>query len=427
MDAMVREDIDYLLTKPNFSRLMKKRAEVTLVRSVYPSSTYPAHTSILTGCNPGKHGIRTNTPLKTYDDHYPHWYLYCKSIRTEDLFAAAKRAGCTTASVFWPITGCNPNIDHVIDEYFLFFKEENPLETFTRLGADEVAIEAIRENLSLLPHRDPETRELNRDFDDFIMGCTCSLIRSAQPDVLLVHNCRLDTLRHSNGVFNEAVTAGLDQTDLWLGDVIHAMEDAGVYENTNFVILSDHGQMDLSRKVSLNALLVQEGFIDLAPDGQLYDWRAFAQSGGMSAAVYLDDPENKDLYQHVQAYLQKLVDEKVWGFTKVYTIPELQEKYGTYGPFSFMVATDGQTAVLENLTGPALTQIDLSDCRTGSATHGYEPEFGPQPVFLGRGPAFKEGAVLAQARLIDEAPTLARILGQEMSQAEGRCLEELLK
>jgi predicted AlkP superfamily pyrophosphatase or phosphodiesterase len=259
------------------------------------------------------------------------------------------------------------------------------------------------------------------------MGCTCSLIRSAQPDVLLVHNCRLDTLRHSNGVFNEAVTAGLDQTDLWLGDVIHAMEDAGVYENTNFVILSDHGQMDLSRKVSLNALLVQEGFIDLAPDGQLYDWRAFAQSGGMSAAVYLDDPENKDLYQHVQAYLQKLVDEKVWGFTKVYTIPELQEKYGTYGPFSFMVATDGQTAVLENLTGPALTQIDLSDCRTGSATHGYEPELGPQPVFLGRGPAFKEGAVLAQARLIDEASTLARILGQEMSQAEGRCLEELLK
>ena len=106
---------------------------------------------------------------------------------------------------------------------------------------------------------------------------------------------------------------------------------------------------------------------------------------------------------------------------------QLREKYGTYGPFSFMVATDGQTAVSEKLTEPAFTQIDLSDYRTGSATHGYEPELGPQPVFLGRGPAFKEGAVLPLARLIDEAPTFARILGQEMPQAEGRCLEELLR
>ena len=427
MDAMVREDIAYLMTKPNFSKLMAKRAEVTHVRSVYPTSTYPAHTSIMTGCNPGKHGIRTNVPLKIVDDHYPHWYLFSKSIRTEDIFAAAKRAGCTTASVFWPITGCNPNIDHIIDEYFLFFPEEEPLETFRRLGADKEALRAIQENLDLLPIRDPETRKLNRDFDDFIMGCTCSLIRNAQPDVLFVHNCRLDTLRHSNGVFHENVIKGLDQTDLWLGDVMQAMEDAGVYEDTNFVILSDHGQMDLTQRVSLNTLLVRGGFIDLTPKGLMYDWRAFAQSNGMSATVYLHDPDDEALYQQVHAYLQKLVDEKTWGFTKVYTACQLREKYGTYGPFSFMVATNGQTAVSEKLTEPAVIQIDLSDYRTGSATHGYEPELGPQPVFLGRGPAFKEGAVLSQAWLIDEAPTFARILGQDMPQAEGHCLEALLR
>ena len=201
MDAMVHEDVAYLMTKPNFAKIMEKRAEVERVRSVYPTSTYPAHTSILTGCYPGAHGIRTNVPFKTIRDGYPHWYLYSKSIRTEDLFAAAKRAGCTTASVFWPITGKNPNIDHNIDEYFLFFTEEDPLVTYERLGADQVALDAIRENLSRLPVRDPVTNQTDRTFDDFIMGCTCSLIRSAQPDVLLVHNCCLDTLRHRNGIF----------------------------------------------------------------------------------------------------------------------------------------------------------------------------------------------------------------------------------
>lgn len=426
MDAMVHEDVAYLMTKPNFARIMEKRAEIEHVRSVYPTSTYPAHTSILTGCFPGVHGIRTNVPFKTYRDGYPHWYLYSKSIRAEDLFAAAKRAGCSTASVFWPITGKNPNIDHNIDEYFLFFTEEDPLVTFERLGADQVALDAIRENLSLLPVRDPVTNQTDRTFDHFIMGCTCSLIRNAQPDVLLVHNCCLDTLRHRNGVFCDAVTAGLDETDRWLGDVIEAMEEAGVYEQTNFVILSDHGQMDIYRWVSLNALLVQEGFIDLRPDGSLYDWRAFAQSNGMSATIYLVDPEDPVLYRQVEKYLQRLIEEKKWGFTKLYTKEELSEKYSTYGPFSFMLATDGHTTLVEDWDGEVFREKDLTDYRTGNATHGYEPELGPQPVFLAHGPAFREGAVLPHARLIDEAPTLASILGQTMSQAQGRVLRELL-
>ena len=59
--------------------------------------------------------------------------------------------------------------------------------------------------------------------------------------------------------------------------------------------------------------------------------------------------------------------------------------------------------------------------------HGHTPERGPQPVFLAHGPAFKEGAVLKNAKLVDIAPTLAAVLGQTMPEADGRCLTELLK
>ena len=55
-DALVREDIAYLETKPNFSRIMAGRAEVTHVKSVYPALTYPAHATLITGCRPGRHG-----------------------------------------------------------------------------------------------------------------------------------------------------------------------------------------------------------------------------------------------------------------------------------------------------------------------------------------------------------------------------------
>ena len=425
LDALVHEDIPYLMTKPNFAAIMEKRAEVERVRSVFPAITYPAHTTLMTGCNPGKHGIYNNTPLFVHADGKTHWYLDSNAVRVEDLFAAAKRAGCTTASVYWPITGNNPNIDYIINEYFFFYPEEDSLEAFKKMGANEEAIKAIQENREELEGRRQKLE--GRSYDQFLMDCACSLIRNVQPDVMLVHNCLPDSARHRHGVFSKGLEEALDQADQQLGEVVAAMKEAGVYDETNFIILSDHGQIDKEKRCHLNTLLAEGGFIDIAPDGTLYDWRAFAQSNGMSASVYLRDNDNKRLYEEVYAYLQKLVDEKKWGLTKVYTTEEAKEKYGTYGPFAFMLGTDGKTSLNQSLAKEAI-EFYYEDQQGGlHGAHGHEPELGPQPVFLAHGPAFKEGAVLPRAELCDIAPTLARVLGQTLPEAEGKVLTELLK
>lgn len=430
MDAMVREDVAYLETKPNFSKIMAKRAEVTGVRSVYPASTYPAHTTLQTGCYPGKHGVRMNFQLKTVDDKIPHWARFSDDIEVETVFAAAKRAGCTTASVYWPITGSNPDIDYIINEYFFYYPGERDRveEVFAGMGANEDALQAVRENLHLFPGkraaRNPGRLSPENVFDDFIMGCTCSLIRRVRPDVMLVHNCWLDSLRHTYGVFNENVTAGLDATDAWLGDVIAAMEEAGVWEQTNFVILSDHGQRDYDRLVKLNVLLQQGGFQELAPDGTIYNWKAYAQSNGKSSTVFLADNTSEKLYRRVHDYLKQLQAEGKWGIETVHTGEELKERYGQYGPYSFMVEADEETEFVNDLTGPIIVRLPEGQVK---GAHGYEPEKGPQPVFMGHGPAFREGAVISRAEMVDIAPTLAKILGQEMPRADGRCLTELLR
>jgi len=425
MDAMVHEDVALLMGKPNFSKIMARRAEVEQVRSVYPASTYPAHTTLMTGCWPGKHGMWANFPLKTVDDHISHWPLYHKLIEAEDLFAAAKRAGCSTAAVYWPITACNPNIDHIINEYFFFYKgeRENIGKVFEKMGADAAAIQAVEENLHRFPWK--YGGELRREilFNDFITGCTCSLIRNVQPDVMLTHNCWLDSLRHAYGVFDEKVIAGLDDMDEWLGEIIEAMEEAGVYEDTNFVILSDHGQRDYNRIVSLNVLLERGGFIDLAPNGTIYDWRAYAQSNGRSSTVYLADGGNEKLYGRVYDYLRKLQEEQIWGIETIHTKDELLTRYGQRGPYSFMIESDENTEFENAWSGEPLRT--LADNRVKGA-HGYEPEKGPQPVFLAHGPAFKEGAVIPRADMVDIAPTLAGVLGETMPEADGRCLNELL-
>lgn len=423
MDAMVREDVEVMLNKPNFRRIMEKRAEVDKVCTVYPASTYPAHTSLMTGCYPKKHGVYANFPVSTWQDGISHWPLYHTSVFCQDIFAVAKAAGLTTASVFWPITGCNPNIDHVINEYFFYYPQQRDQveETFAQQGADQVALQAVRENMHLFPGPEPGQTTIDGLFDHFIMGCTCSLIRNASPDLLMVHNCLLDTYRHKCGVFGPLIPGVLDQMDLWLGDVIAVMEDAGVYEHTDFVILSDHGQREYTKRVNINALLREGGFLQVAPDGTLYEWQAFGQSNGHSITIYLRDHSNQKLYDRVYTYLKALQETGEYGIEKIFTLPELEAQYGQKGPYSFMLEAAEGYGFSAKFTGDAFGPEKLY------CGHGYQPEKGPQPIFMAHGPSFRDGAVVARTNIVDIAPTLAATFGQTLSDADGKVLETLLK
>ena len=429
IDSLVAEDLERMKCMPNFSRLFKDAARVNEIHGIYPSLTYPAHVTMMTGCRPGKHGLFTNDEM-CLTGGPTRWHYYSSVIRVEDIYAAAKRAGCTTASVFWPVTGGNPNIDWLLNEYCF---DDVPIrdveEAYARMGANEETLRIVRENQALLPWDRVNSHgqfRVKDEFDDFLMACACSLIRKHQPDLMLIHNCLIDTLRHACGVFNDAVTFGLAQVDFWLGDMIRAMEDAGTPEDTNFILVSDHGHMNYTRRNHINVLLRREGFLDVDSEEKITGWQAFAQSNGMSSAVVMKDPEDRKTYERLGNLLRRLADEGVWGFTKVYTEPEMREKYGTYGNFAYYLETDGFTAFGEKWTGP-YSVINKTDYRRDKASHGYEPEKGPQPVFLASGPAFRPGAVLERAELIDEAPTIAAVFGQKLPQAEGRVLRELLR
>lgn len=56
-DALVTEDLELLKTQPNYKRYVEGGARMESMLSVYPSVTYPAHTSMATGCLPGKTGF----------------------------------------------------------------------------------------------------------------------------------------------------------------------------------------------------------------------------------------------------------------------------------------------------------------------------------------------------------------------------------
>lgn len=420
-DAMVSEDIEILKQMPNYKKYLEGGSRVEKVRSIYPTITYPCHATMCTGVWPEKHGVLGNYELNPGSD-YTQWKWFWESVKwDEDIFKAAKRAGLKTAAIFWPVTGNHSDIDYLIDEYWPQPGDTDIREVFKRAGSSEEMLDIIEEELHGCVIR------THPDTDDFLMRCARQIIFKYQPDLLMIHPGNVDSYRHRNGLFNDRVTKGIEETDRFIGELMKAVEDAGVADCTNFVLTSDHGQIDIKRVMSPNILLAQAGLIDVDEDGTVKDWKAYCQSGGTSAIVYLKDKNDKESYDKAWEVLSNAAKEGTNGFQKIFTEEEVRTQQHLGGEFAFVLETDGITSFGENVTGALISDYDFEDYRYGKATHGHLPDKGPQPIFCAKGPAFCENVVIERANLVDEAPTYAKVLGVELRDADGRVLEELLR
>src|SRR5205085_2877750 len=88
---------------PNLRALMKDGAYAKGVNSVFPSVTYPSHTTIITGVQPEKHGVFYNN-IFTPDGMPQQPYWQDSSIHVPTIWKAAKEKGMTVASLYWPVS-----------------------------------------------------------------------------------------------------------------------------------------------------------------------------------------------------------------------------------------------------------------------------------------------------------------------------------
>ena len=418
-DAMVYEDLAELRQMPSFGQVMKNAAIVKTVRSVYPTITYPNHTSMRTGAYCGKHGIINNEQTILGEEHSV-WEFFNSSVKVGDIFDAAKAAGLTTAGVFWPVTGNHPHIDYLVNEYWPQTPEETTAECFANSGSSPEVIEkVVKPNMHLVDgmHRK------HPYCDAFVHACACSMIREFKPNLLMIHPANIDAYRHETGLFSTKVSHGLHEIDLWLGEILKACRDAGILEDTDLFIVSDHGQLNITRSVALNALLAEKGLLTVGADGEVADYVAIAKSTGLSAQIYLKDQKDFD---RVHAVLQGMVEDGLYGFERVYTAEEVKAEEGLSGAFSFVVETDGYTSFSNAWKRPWVRRVDNSDYKFGRATHGHHPDKGPQPTLIACGPDIKAGAVVERRPIVDEAPTYAKILGVTLPDADGTAIDEIL-
>ncbi len=423
-DAMVTEDLELFSNLPGYQKYLANGCMIRKVRSIYPTVTYPCHTTMMTGNYPDRHGVTSNFRFDINEKPTP-WNWFADVIQSKDIFTACKEKGLTTATVSWPVTCGHKNIDYMIPEYVpqVYGVQENDTieDMFRRAGSDEDMIAIIKKNSHIL-------KEYKHPYiDEFIVQCACDILREKQPDVILIHPANIDGARHANGVFHEKVDQEVIRTDRFIQKLMAVQEELGLAKNTNLVVTSDHGQMDIQRIININVMLADYGFIDVDQQGMVTDWKAFCLSNALSANVYLKNPEDEQTKQRVFQLLRWMKQEGIYGIGEVFTTEEVQKKYYLNGEFFFVIEGDGYTSFGEGVTGDLVESFGSRDYRYGRASHGHLPEKGPQPIFMAKGPDFAENVVIENGRLIDEAPTYARVLGVELPDTDGMPINEFIR
>lgn len=430
VDAMVCEDLEKLLQMPNGKKYLAKGCRVKKgMCTIYPSVTYPAHVSMLTGCYAGTHGVTSNFSFTTTDKEQSwHW---SGGYTVEDIFHAAKAAGYTTGSISWPATANNKDVDWLMAEYWMPKCGDTLRSSFADAGSSPEMLDIIEANANYLPEGYEKGGRKNfmkwPEEDDFVIHVASQVIREHAPEVMFVHMGMFDSFRHANGVFGPHIDRALESLDRYIGELMDACRDAGVQEQTNLILVSDHGQQNICRIVNLNVLLADQGFLRTDDAGNIVSWDAFCFSNAMSSLVYLKDPKDEALKDKVYRCLMSYLEEGVYGIGRVFTAEEADREEHLKGDFSFVIESDGYTSFADKAVRPLVVGFDDRDYRFGHATHGYLPEKGAQPVFAAQGPDFRKGILLERGKVIDEAPTYAKLLGVALKDADGQAMEEILQ
>lgn len=422
VDSLFDEDIPFLKTLPNFGKLLNKGSYVDGgMRCIYPTFTYPAHASIITGTYPEFHGIYHNEKLDVGNPS-PDWFWFHNDLKVDTVPDIAKRHGFTTASVGWPVMGGDPNIDYLVAEIWPETAETDPHDIFKASSSKNIMEDGIFERHY---HKLRKTKQPYMDF--FMVGCACDIIHQYQPDVMFIHLAHLDHTRHANGLHGSMVEQAIVVNDDWLGRLMEATMDVGLYDDTDFVVLGDHGHLAVKQMLNPNVLLVQAGLITLNQNGTISDWQAYCNSTSLSCQVVMKNSQDTRTRKALEKLLYAMRETPEYGVESVFTKEECQREWHLTGNFEYVLEGTVSTSFGPGCVGPILVKPDNSDYKFSVASHGHLPHKGAQPTFIVSGPSFKENVTIPRQRIIDEAPTFAKILGFTMPSAKGRVLDELLK
>ena len=402
---------------PYLRSMMSDGAYAEGVIGVWPTVTYPSHTTLLTGVPPAVHGIYNNLEFDPQMRYSGAWHWYASQIQSPTLWNAAHLAGLGTASIGWPVSVGATDVDWLIPE---FWRSADPSAASN--PADRLLLAALSRPDTLIQQLEPAAGPYMMGNDTSIGGdeiktrYAIEILHRYKPAFMTLHLSSLDDAQHAHAPFSPEADRTLESIDgmvARLAAATFANDPSAV-----LVVVSDHGFMNISHFVNLAIPFVQAGLVQAAPNPQstlplIASWKAEPWMAGGMAAIMLKDPSDRQTEQQVRALLQKLAADPDSGIAAVLD----RDAIGIRGAFpdaAFLVVLKPGY-----YCGPAISGSLVTEIPGNKGSHGFSPEY-PEM----RASFFAKGAGIAAHRdlgIVDMrriAPTVAAILGVPMPTAK---------
>jgi predicted AlkP superfamily pyrophosphatase or phosphodiesterase len=233
------DDRDHPL--PTLRRLRDEGAHARSLRSVWPSVTYPAHATLVTGVTPAKHGILNNVPFDPFEKNEGGWYWYASDLRVPALWDVAQVAGIQVANVTWPGT-VGARIAWNLPQFWRAKNEEDE-KLLAALSTPGLWAEVAAVSPPPGEHRDDRARA----------EAAITLLRTKRPGLTFVYLTDLDNVQHEHGPMSPEAWATLAREDALVGEIIRTASAA--LPNLAIAIVSDHGFLPIDTDVRPNVAL----------------------------------------------------------------------------------------------------------------------------------------------------------------------------
>src|SRR5580698_50021 len=220
------------------------------VTGVWPTVTYPSHTTLVTGVSPAEHGILPNVEFDPEQHFKEAWFWYADQIRVPTLWRVTHAAHLATASIGWPATVGATDIDFLIPEYWRITaapKDLNPADRYliAALSRPEGLLAQMQKSLG--PYQMANDTSLAGD--EIKTRFAIDILRRHRPAFMTVHLSSLDDAEHGHGVFSAEANRDLEAVDGMLAEMAAAAHAAS--PATVVAIVSDHGFTALTHRVNL--------------------------------------------------------------------------------------------------------------------------------------------------------------------------------
>jgi predicted AlkP superfamily pyrophosphatase or phosphodiesterase len=398
---------------PNIRALAAAGARASQSESVFPSLTHPSHTTLTTGVTPREHGVVGNRVRDRQSGERFHITNLPRrqSIRVPTIFDAVHAKGLRTAAFFWPETRDDSAIDDNFAEVFDASDMADPGAVSPALLA-ELRGAGVPIDSYFAYYDDPFGQGAA---DLALTRAAAHVFKARKPALTAVHLLVADKVQHEVGAAHYLSAAALTTADHCVGLLRKAVDEAGLGQQTTFIVAADHGFTTVAHELNV-APLLKDPILDNHVRWHADGWFVFGEV-----------LPSFDAARH-QPALERVLDRvrRAPGVGRVVRpgefgalgYPEYVDNL--YVPGHYLIAADVTTHLVLDEKNATAERRPRQRPYHG---HGYfadHPSMQTALVFSGAG--ISRGVSLGQTKNVDVAPTIAALLGVELPTAIGRVL-----